>query len=302
MTEGAIGAAPGVMTRANDFIAEELRRQLGELEATHGAHFLCMNGPLYTGADDLVRHLIEDRSDKDSEQTSLFVLLTSNGGQVEPVQRIVEVIRHHYETVSFIVPNYAYSAGTILAMSGDNILMDYYGRLGPIDPQVRSTNGQMLPALGYLQRWNQLLARAEAGKITTAEVQVMLSFDQAELYMYEQAKEQSVELLVEWLAQYKFKSWDETTTQRLKVTPEMRRTRAEEVALILSDSDKWHSHGRGISKEVLERDVGLIIDDLSANPDLYSRVKAYDHLLRDFMDVRSAIAAFHVSTSAPVLI
>ena len=302
MTDSPTDNATGGMTRANDFIAEELRRQLEGLEGSCGAHALCINGPLYTGVDDLVRTLIEHRSNRDPEARKLYVLLTSNGGQVEPVQRIVEVIRHHYDHVSFIVPNYAYSAGTILAMSGDNILMDYYGRLGPIDPQVQAQNGKMLPALGYLQRWRELLERAEKQEITTAEVQVMLSFDQAELYMYEQAKEQSVELLVEWLAQYKFKSWAETESTKQTVTPEIRRSRAEEIARILSDSDRWHSHGRGISKEVLERNVGLIIDDLSGDPDLYSRVRAYDHLLTDFMAVRNAVAVFQVSTSSPVLI
>ncbi len=48
---------------------------------------------------------------------------------------MVSVMRKHYKEVSFIVPSHAYSAGTVLVLSGDKIYMDYYSVLGPIDPQ-----------------------------------------------------------------------------------------------------------------------------------------------------------------------
>ncbi len=38
-------------------------------------------------------------------------------------------MRHHYKCVDFIVPNSAYSAGTVLAMSGDAI----YRLASPLD-------------------------------------------------------------------------------------------------------------------------------------------------------------------------
>jgi len=54
--------------------------------------------------------------------------------------------------VDFLIPSHAMSAGTILAMSGDAIHMDYYSVLGPIDPQVENQEGRLIPALGYLIR------------------------------------------------------------------------------------------------------------------------------------------------------
>jgi len=54
---------------------------------------------------------------------------------METIERIVAVMRNHYESVSFIIPNFAFSAGTVLALSGDEIYMDYYSVLGHIDPQ-----------------------------------------------------------------------------------------------------------------------------------------------------------------------
>jgi len=110
----------------------------------------------------------------------------ADGGYLEPVHRIVDTIRHHYGHVGFIIPNHAFSAGTVLAMSGDDIYMDYYSRLGPIDPQVQSARGRPVPALGYLVQWERLLAKAKTGELTEPEVLLMIQgFDQAELYAYE---------------------------------------------------------------------------------------------------------------------
>ena len=61
---------------------------------------------------------------------------------MDVVQRVVDTLRRHYNLVDFIIPNYAYSAGTVLAMSGDAIHMDYYSRLGPIDPQIETERGR----------------------------------------------------------------------------------------------------------------------------------------------------------------
>ena len=65
------------------------------------------------------------------------LILDTPGGVVEVVERIVRVLRHHYTEVKFVIPDRAMSAGTVLAMSGDDILMDYHSCLGPIDPQLQ---------------------------------------------------------------------------------------------------------------------------------------------------------------------
>ena len=45
-------------------------------------------------------------------------------------------------------------------LSGDEIYMDYYSRLGPIDPQVNNQEGRQVPALGYLKQWERLQEKA----------------------------------------------------------------------------------------------------------------------------------------------
>ncbi len=57
------------------------------------------------------------------------------------------------------------SAGTIRAMSGDRILMNYTTSLGPVDPQV--FNGQrFVPALNYHDKVAELIAKSQSGSLT----------------------------------------------------------------------------------------------------------------------------------------
>ena len=53
-------------------------------------------------------------------------------------------------------------------MSGDEIWMDYFSVLGPIDPQVKNKEGKFVPALGYLDKVNSLIDKARNGSLTIA--------------------------------------------------------------------------------------------------------------------------------------
>ena len=226
----------------------------------------------------------------------VFVLETS-GGYAETVRRIIDTLRHHYEIVDFIVPSYAMSARTILVMSGDAIFMDYYSVLGPIDPQVESDDGKLIPALGYLIRYEELLDKANQGKITTAEMEVLLKFDQGRLYSYEQARDLSKTLLEEWLVRYKFKNWLETESTHKPVTSDMKKNRARDIPDKFNEVKRWNSHGIGINMERLRRDLNLKIDDFGASAVLNEAIRNYHKLLLDYMIKVGVVAAIHTKTS-----
>ena len=95
------------------------------------------------------------------------------------------------------------SAGTILALSADRIMMDHLSCLGPIDPQIER-DGNLFPALSYLNQFERLNRKSEKGELTTAEYALLNKLDLGELYRFEQARELSIELLIKWLSQYKF--------------------------------------------------------------------------------------------------
>ncbi|MBA7699185.1 hypothetical protein ES703_107873 [subsurface metagenome] len=282
---------------ANEFIEQRLKECALAIEnSSLKADVLSFNGPLFMGVDDIVRNVIEAKRKDSPNRRRLAVILTTTGGYIEVVHRIVDTFRHHYKYVDFIIPNYAYSAGTVFAMSGDAIYMDYYSRLGPIDPQVETSSGRQVSALGYLIQWERLLEKAKKGKLTIAEAQLMIDgFDQAELYRFEQERELSIALLEEWLVKYKFKNWKITQTKGLKVNQKMRKQRASSIAKELNNTQKWHTHGHGISMTVLQRDLKLLIDDYGQNPDLSAEINNYHNLLTDYMVKRGNTGIIHVA-------
>jgi hypothetical protein len=281
---------------ANEVIELLLDERMHRIEDAFQADGLAFNGPIYGGVDDILRSSVEGLVSRDSHRDRLVILLTTSGGYIEVVQRMVDTLRHHYEWVIFVIPNYAFSAGTVFAMSGDEIHMDYYSRLGPIDPQVESASGVMVPALGYLVQWERLLEKARAGTLTMVEAQLMIDsngFDQGHLYQYGQARDLSITLLSEWLVKYKFKNWKVTETRGVKVTSATRLRRAKRIASQLNDTERWHSHGHGISRDVLQNVLKLKIDDLDGNSTAAETVKQYHSLLDDYMIKRSQRGVIH---------
>jgi len=64
-----------------------------------------------------------------------FVLHTP-GGLVLAAEQIANALANHPAKVTVIVPHYAMSGGTLIALAADEILMDENAVLGPIDPQL----------------------------------------------------------------------------------------------------------------------------------------------------------------------
>lgn len=266
----------------DSIVKQQLDSLLGELEAQFNADVITIFGPILYGVDDQLRRAVE--TIRPSSRTKVAVVLDTLGGLVEVVERMVDVIRHHYDEVIFIIPDRAMSAGTVFAMSGDTILMDHFSRLGPIDPQIQK-DGKLVPALSYLVQYRRLIHRARKGVLSDAEFALLARFDLAEIHQYEQARNLTKTLLRKWLATFKFKNWFVTETQGRNVDDALRRQRAEEIADILSDNLKWHSHARGISMNTLRSDdVKLKIDDFSENPDRNRIIRSYYGLLRDYLN------------------
>jgi ClpP class serine protease len=83
----------------------------------------------------------------DSEQVLRAIRLTPDnapidlvvhtpGGLVLASEQIARALHRHPARVTVVVPHYAMSGGTMLALAADEILMDENAVLGPVDPQL----------------------------------------------------------------------------------------------------------------------------------------------------------------------
>jgi len=267
-----------ISTRTNE-IMQEL---LGELETQFDADCVYINGPIGDELVCIARETIDSIKKDDGSHDKLYIFLTTNGGDTITVERLVNIFRHNYKEVNFVIPDHAYSAGTILCMSGDNIFMDYNSVLGPIDPQVMNKEGRFVPALGYLEKINELLKKAENDKISQAEFLILNDFDLAELSQYEQARDLTTDLLKEWLVKYKFKNWVVHKSTGTDVTEEEKSRRATEIAEELSNYERWKSHGRPLNINTI-RSLGLQIYDFGEDIGLQELILEFHSLCEDFM-------------------
>ncbi len=258
---------------------QQLNEHLAAIEIALEADVLTIISPILPGLENRVKEAVEATQDR---KPRVAVILDTLGGIVEVVERIVNVLRHHYGQVFVIVPDRAMSAGTVFAMACDKIFMDYFSCLGPIDPQVEK-DGRLVPAQSYLAQYQRLSEKADTGDLNTAEFALLNKLDLGELYQFEQAKELSKDLLIKWLSQYKFSDWEMHSSTGLSVSEEDKRTRAGEIAAALNDNARWHSHGRGIPRDTLTNDLRIRIDAVESVPGLKVALDEYFSLFKDYM-------------------
>ena len=64
------------------------------------------------------------------------LILHTPGGLVLAATQIAKAIKDHKAKTTVIVPHYAMSGGTLIALAADEIIMDPNAVLGPVDPQL----------------------------------------------------------------------------------------------------------------------------------------------------------------------
>ncbi|MEE3626487.1 ATP-dependent Clp protease proteolytic subunit [Nitrospirillum sp. BR 11752] len=285
----------------DDIIFQVVREAEADLENLLSANIIYFNSEIRMNIFPWFREIIEKISSSEHKKDEIAIFLTTPGGQAEAAEKLVEVVRKHYKLVYFVVPVAAMSAGTIFCMSGDRIYMDYSSSLGPIDPQVPDKEGKFLiPALGYLDKVNEIIEKSRNNSITPVEFQWLMNQDFAMLRFYEQARSLSIALLEKWLVQYKFKDWSvhRTTEPGSPVTLQQKQERAREIAELLSNNVHWHSHGRMISMQTLREVCKLEIDDFGENANLQRKVRRYNDTLTEYLartDIRAYLFSRFVS-------
>jgi hypothetical protein len=186
-----------------------------------------------TGFSDLIENIGDDQAD---------FLINSPGGFAEVTEAIVCMIRAKFQNIRFVVPNMAKSAGTLLALSANELLMDHRSELGPVDPQVeyQSSDGRRREAaediLDGFEEAKQVLG-SQGPAFTPAFVPLLSKYTIGLLRACENAKKLSKQLAEAWLAKYMF--GDEPNSQEPKTIGEYFARRANTLS---------HNRAIGIDK------------------------------------------------------
>ena len=119
-------------------------------------------------AEKLIRAIQETDPDR-----PIDLVLHTPGGLALPSLQIARAISRRHGKVTVLVPHYAMSGGTLIALAADEILMSEHAVLGPVDPQIGS-----YPAASILRA-------VERKPVEHVDDQTLILADQAEMARYQ---------------------------------------------------------------------------------------------------------------------
>src|SRR5262245_36402581 len=82
--------------------------------------------------------LFRDLLDNIGPTKRISLILHTNGGQTLAASRIVNLIRTFCDELEVLIPMKALSAGTLISVGADRLVMTRQAALGPIDPSVNT--------------------------------------------------------------------------------------------------------------------------------------------------------------------
>lgn len=227
---------------------------------------------------------------RETKQDKIDFYIETPGGSGEAAEEIAKFLRKEFEEVNFVIAGEAKSAGTILALSGDNVYMTDTGSLGPIDAQVKI--GRSVISAHDYKEWVDLkrTEAAENGSLNPFDAVMVAQISPGELYGVINSLEFAKDLVKSWLETYKFKNWNKTRTNGKTVTSKMRKDRANKVAEMLCDHTNWRTHGRSLKIEDLQE--VLIIERIDDNVKLAGIVYRIKTVIRLMFDSSTVYKLF----------
>lgn len=181
--------------------------------------------------------------------TSIDLLLHTPGGDIDAAEKLMSILRLRVGIgrLRVIVPDFAKSAGTLMAIGADSIVMSDTSELGPIDPQVTMVDGdgdratQSIQA--YLDSYEQLSRRLNSDPNDVVAHLLLNKFEPARIVHFESVKARAREF---------------AENQLKRMCPGIYTL----VAAKLLDTNQWRSHGQVINADAADK-LGLTIDRLS---------------------------------------
>ena len=134
----------------------------------------------------------------------LLLILHTPGGMAEAAQTIVDYLRSKFSAVDVLVPTYAMSAGTMIALGCDRIVMGRQSQLGPTDPQL-IVGDRPFSAHSIVEQFNEAKEDISGNPVLAhAWAPVLRSFGPALLQEARKSITYGQTLVRDWLQKYMF--------------------------------------------------------------------------------------------------
>ncbi len=111
----------------------EIGEVVCELSTNLQADIFILSGEISEKTADLLIYQVRDVPER---QDNVALILTTFGGSADPAFRIMRFLQRKYEKITLYIFGYCKSAGTLMALGSDEIVMSDFGEFGPLDVQV----------------------------------------------------------------------------------------------------------------------------------------------------------------------
>jgi ClpP class serine protease len=159
---------------------------------------------------------------------SLDLMLHTPGGDIDAAEKLISLL-HSWTgeecKLRVVVPDFAKSAGTLMALGANKIVMSDWSELGPIDPQVTLNDGRgnqiTHSVLHYLQAYethSKTLSTSATAQDVTAVI-MLNKLDPATVKLFEAIKGRARKIAEEQLQHWmKSAAWSSVSGALLDVT------------------------------------------------------------------------------------
>lgn len=300
----------GAVPRTGDIMAD-LKKAITEIEVIRGRPCVCyVANVINTQVSKIAIDVSDDLPFNEmirkipAHHKKIDIVLVTPGGSGNQISQFVNALRPRFDEVSFLLPHMCMSAGTLWALSGDEILMDDRAFIGPIDPQVHVKNGGMAPAQSILVLMDTIRdegqkALQNGGQPPWHYIRLIDTMDPKVIGDAINQSNYSIKLASSYLETYKFKHWVVHSDNR-PVTSEERAQRALEVAQQLCSNDFWKSHGHGITQGVANSELRIKIENTDSVNDLTRALRRLWCLFYYTFD-RALITKFYLSLDYAII-
>jgi len=186
------------------------------------------------------------------EGSNLDVLLHTGGGDIDAAEKLVSLARRKVgnSTLRFVIPDFAKSAGTLMCLGADRVVMSDTSELGPIDPQIvlRDADGNSVrySVQSYLDAYEFHSQILTANPADVASQLMINKIDPMRHKQFEAYMSRAREIAQNHLKRGMFRSGGGNYSK---------------TAAALLNTKRWLSHGQMISwEDAIDPEIGLIVD------------------------------------------
>lgn len=189
------------------------------------------------------------------------LLLQSSGGDIDAAEKIIYMCRDVAGEFRVIVPEYAKSAATLIALASDEVIMGLTSELGPIDPQLQGPGpgGAVFQtsAQSFIDEFDQIKKEVdETGKLSPAYFPLLEGLNLGFVRMCRNLMTRSRRFAEKWLSQYMLKNDSQ---------------RAKRLAGDLCNVKKWLTHGVVIDADQAKQ-LGVNVRKLEQHDNLWKQI------------------------------